>query len=140
VIAKTKATKGRRTPQEHVFMRLVGRRVAYWRTQRTLTQAQVARHLQIERTRICAIEGGRVSLTLYLASRLSRLFEVPLEALLPPPLNGRGNEMPLEAQVPLAWPVGALPLRQFPAVPPGYRARLQALQRDARPCSAGRRA
>jgi putative transcriptional regulator len=59
-------------------------RVREQRTQRGLSQAEVAASLGVSRQTVISIENGRYLPSLPLAFRIARLFEMPVEKMFDP--------------------------------------------------------
>jgi putative transcriptional regulator len=59
-------------------------RVREQRTQRGLSQAEVASALGVSRQTVISIEGGRYLPSLPLAFRIARFFEMPVEKMFDP--------------------------------------------------------
>jgi putative transcriptional regulator len=59
-------------------------RVREQRTQRGLSQAEVAASLGVSRQTVISIENGRYLPSLPLAFRIARLFEMPVEKMFAP--------------------------------------------------------
>ena len=79
--------------------RAIGETIVKWRNSRTpkLTQEELANILEVERTTLSAIEGGKQKAPLHLLYRISVQFSIPLTKLLPPTEEFLSRHLELES-------------------------------------------
>jgi len=67
--------------QNKAYYRKLGIKIAYYRSQRDLTQQQVAHKLNIEPPNISRIENGRIGLSFDKIISIAEVLDVPLHLL-----------------------------------------------------------
>jgi len=69
------------TPEDKVFYKELGQRIAQYRKAKSLTQVQLATLLEFSQQTMAHYEGGRLRLTVSMLMRLSDALEISIEVL-----------------------------------------------------------
>jgi len=98
------------TPEDKVFYRQIGQRIAQFRKDQGLTQTQLAEQLGISQQTLAHYEVGRLRIAVAMLPPLAKALAVSIEALLEvPPTATKGKRGPTPALQRQMEQIGQLP-------------------------------
>ena len=68
--------------EEDYFNKVIGTRIELYRKEKKISQAELARLIEVSRITITHIEAGTVMISIYKIFRLTRALEIPYQKLL----------------------------------------------------------
>ena len=83
------------TDDDKKFFQELGKRVAHWRKERGMTQAELADLLEVSQQSVASYEVGRLRIAISMLPRLAHALGVPIDTLLGfKPENGKRGPTP----------------------------------------------